>query len=65
MNKAADIELGEARTETLLRITAFNIEARYPDLKNGFRQRCTPEYAAEQMVAIREMCEWLKSHLTS
>ena len=63
--KAADIELNEARTEALLRITAFNIEARYPDLKHGFRQRCTPEYAGEQMMVIREMCEWLKSHLTS
>ena len=63
--KAVGIELDEARTEVLLRITAFNIEARYPDLKTGFRQRCTPEYADEQMMVIREMCKWLKSHLTS
>jgi HEPN domain-containing protein len=63
--KAVDIELDASHTEALLRITAFNIEARYPDLKQGFRQRCTPEYAAEQMKTITEMCQWLRSNLTS
>jgi HEPN domain-containing protein len=63
--KAAGIEPDEAQTEILLRITAFNIEARYPDPKGDFRRRCTAEYAAEQMATIREVLVWLKSHLTS
>jgi HEPN domain-containing protein len=63
--KAAGIEPNEAQTEILIRITAFNIEARYPDPKRDFRRRCTPEYVAEQMAAIREVLAWLKSHLTS
>ena len=61
--KAADLEPNEAQTEILIRITAFNIAARYPDPKRDFRRRCTPEYTAEQMAAIREVVAWLKSHL--
>ncbi len=60
--KAAGLEPDDAQTETLIRITAFNIEARYPDPKGDFRRRCTAEYAAEQMAAIREVLAWLKSH---
>ena len=63
--KAVGIKLDERRTESLIRITAFNIEARYPDIKRDFRRRCTPEYTDEQMKIVREMFEWLKSHLTS
>jgi HEPN domain-containing protein len=63
--EAADLEPNEAQTEALIRITGFNIEARYPDPKREFRRRCTPEYAAEQMATIREVLVWLKSHLTS
>jgi hypothetical protein len=60
--KAAGLEPNEAQTDVLLRITAFNIEARYPDPKRDFRHRCTAEYAAEQMAEIREVLAWLKSH---
>ena len=63
--KAAGLDPDEAQTEVLIRITAFNIEARYPDPKRDFRRRCTPEYGAEQMAAIRKVLAWLKSHLTS
>ncbi len=31
------LELDEARTEVLITVTAFNIEARYPDVKRTFR----------------------------
>jgi len=63
--KAAGLEPNETQTELLIRITAFNIEARYPDPKRDFRRNCTVEYAAEQMAAIREVLVWLKSHRTS
>jgi len=63
--KAAGLEPDETRAELLIRITAFNIEARYPDLKHGFRRKCTPEYTAEQMAAIREVLAWIESHRTS
>ena len=38
-------------------ITAFNIEARYPDLKRSCRERCTAEFTARQMKAIEEVFE--------
>ena len=40
---------------------AFNIEARYPDMKRDFRRTCTPEYTDQQMAAIKEMFAWLRS----
>jgi HEPN domain-containing protein len=63
--KAAGLEPNKSQTELLIRITAFNIEARYPDPKGDFRRNCTAEYAAEQMATIREVMAWLKSHRTS
>jgi len=63
--KAAGLEPNESQTELLIRITAFHIEARYPDPKRDFRRSCTAEYAAEQMATIREVMTWLKSHRTS
>lgn len=65
LTKAAGIEPDGAQTEILIRITAFNIEARYPDPQRGFRQKCTAQYVAEQMTAVREVLAWLKSHLMS
>jgi len=63
--KGANLEPSEKQTEVFLRVTAFNIEARYPDPKQSFRQKCTREYVAEQMAAIGEVLSWLKSHQTS
>lgn len=61
--KAIGLELDEPRTEALLRITAFNIEARYPDMKRDFRRICTSEYTDQQMVMIKELFAWLRSQI--
>jgi len=61
--KDAGIVLDEARTEALITVTAFNIEARYPDMKRAFRQKCTPKYTQRQMTMIKELFGWLRSHL--
>jgi HEPN domain-containing protein len=63
--KTAGLELDEAQTEVLITINAFNIEARYPDFKRSFRQKCTPEYTAYQLTTIKEMFIWLQSCLPS
>jgi hypothetical protein len=57
------LELDETQTDALVTITAFNIEARYPDMKRAFRQKCTPEYTARQMTLIKEVFVWLRSQL--
>lgn len=61
--KAAGLELDEGRVDSLIRITAFNIEARYPDVKRSFRQKCTTEFAWQQMEIIKEVFQWVKSLL--
>jgi HEPN domain-containing protein len=61
--RAAGLEPDEAQTDALITITAFNIEARYPDIKRAFRERCTPEFTAHQMATIKEVFQWLKSLL--
>lgn len=61
--KIAGLEPDEPQTKALLTITAFNIEARYPDLKRAFRQQCTPEYTQRQLVSIKELFVWLRSLL--
>ena len=62
--KAIGIEPNEAQTEALITITAFNIEARYPDFKRSFRQKCTAAYTAYQMATIKELFIWLRSSLS-
>lgn len=51
------------QTEELLTITAFNIEARYPDLKRAFRAKCTAAFTTRQMTRIREVLQWLNTQL--
>ena len=60
---ACGLPLDEARTEVLLAIAEFNLEARYPDLKRTFRVRCTRDYAQAQMARIEETLAWLRSRL--
>ena len=62
--RALQLDLDENRVDTLIAVTAFNIETRYPDFKRSFREKCTAEYAKRQMAVIRETYEWLKSQLT-
>lgn len=59
----AGIEPDKKRSEALARITAFHLEARYPDMKGEFRRRCTPEYTKGEMQTIEEMLHWLESLL--
>jgi HEPN domain-containing protein len=60
---ACGLPLDEARTEMLLAITEFNLEARYPDLKRTFRVRCTRDYAQLQLARVEETMAWLRSRL--
>ena len=62
--KLAKVNLDEDRKKDLLRITSFNIEARYPDIKRSFRKKCTKEFTQDQMENIREIFKWLKKMMT-
>jgi hypothetical protein len=63
--RAAGIELDQEQTQALVTITAFNIEARYPDLKRSFRAKCTPDFTERQMELIKETITWLRSMISA
>ena len=61
--KAAQIETTDQQKHDLVRITAFNLEARYPDYKRDFRKKCTFEFSEIELQKIQEVFSWLKSML--
>lgn len=63
--KHANVEINEGRKNALATITAFNIEARYPDIKRKFRQKCTKKYTETHIEIIKEIFNWLRLHLKS
>lgn len=54
---------GEQR-EALIKITTFNLEARYPDEKRSFRNKCTEDFTRNELAQIEEVFKWLKLMLT-
>ena len=61
--KAAQIRLNDVQQSSLIRITAFNLETRYPDYKKEFRKKCTQQFTRMELEKIREVAKWLKSKL--
>jgi HEPN domain-containing protein len=61
--KQAGIELDDDRRKKLVMITAFNIEARYADIKYSFYKKATPEFTAAALDVIKETRLWLLENL--
>jgi len=61
--EAIEIPLAEARKDALIKITAFNLESRYPDERRTFRKKCSREFAWNELQQIKEIFAWLKSML--
>lgn len=57
----AGITMPAGQKETLIIITAFNLESRYPDEKRSFRIKCTQQYTEAELAKIKEIIKWLKS----
>ena len=57
----AGITFSAKQRETLIVITAFNLESRYPDEKRSFRIKCTEQYTKVELAMIREVIKWPKS----
>ena len=51
--KKCNLELTDKQLEMLLTITEFNLNARYDDYKESFRNKCTDEYTSEQVKNIK------------
>lgn len=63
--RMAGISLSPEKREQLVQITSFNIEARYPDLKRSFRNKCTREFATQQIEGVQDVVKWLRQKMTS
>jgi HEPN domain-containing protein len=61
--KLNELELTPERVEWLVEVTSFNINARYDDDENEFRQKCTPAYTAEWVEKINHLQSWIKTLL--
>lgn len=57
------LEISEEMADYLDEITAFNINARYPDLKQEFYKKCTKEFASHSLKKIEEVRAWLNDIL--
>jgi len=58
-----DLIIPERLCAYLPEIDSFNIEARYPDEKFEFYQKCTRQFAVKYEKIIRELFGWLKKKL--
>ena len=61
LSKLANIQVNENQKSTLMLVTSFNIEARYPDIQRSFRRKSTKEFTQTQMEKIKELFAWLKT----
>lgn len=59
----ANIPLNEVQRDRLIKITAFNLESRYPDERRSFRNKCTEDFTRMERKQVEEIFKWLKSML--
>lgn len=59
--QSAELELSQEQRDSLIKISTFNIEARYPDIKKSFRRLCTKEFTEKEIAEIRGIYQWLMS----
>lgn len=57
------LEFDDEMADYLDIITTFNINARYPDLKQAFYKKCTQEFAVQNITKIEEVRAWLNEIL--
>lgn len=59
----AGIVLSEPQIAQLIKISSFNLKARYPDQKREFRKKCTEEFTENELKQIEEIFRCLRSML--
>ena len=57
------LEFDDEMADKLDAITTFNINARYPDLKQVFYKKCTEEFTSKNIMKIEEVRAWLNDIL--
>lgn len=61
--KAAGLNMDENQMDLFDVITSFNIEARYPDYKHEFYNKCDQKFTTHYIDKIMELREWLLTQL--
>ncbi|MEE4356569.1 MAG: HEPN domain-containing protein [Desulfococcaceae bacterium] len=46
-------------------VNSFNLEVRYPDVRQEFYRKCTKDFADGYFTKIRKQYQWIKSQLKS
>lgn len=59
--EVAGLAMDSQRKDSLIRITTFNLEARYPDESRNFRKICTEEFTRLELTRIKELFQWLNN----
>ncbi len=59
LTEKAGLSPSDEQADLMDLITSFNIAARYPDYKQSFYKKCTPEFTSASINAIKELREWL------
>lgn len=59
----ADLEIDDKLLNDLTTISAFNINARYDDYKNSFKEICTKEFTEIWVKRISELRTWIKEQI--
>ena len=59
----ASLPITDDRRNWFIKVTSFNLEARYPDERRTFRKTCTPAFTETQLRQIDEVFQWLASML--
>ena len=58
--KKTGFEIPDEMFDQLAEFMEFHTEARYPDVKMDFYQKCTREFAAEKYKEIKKVYKWLR-----
>lgn len=61
--KSGELSLTEKQEALLDQVTAYNLEARYPDYKSEFKRRCTEAFCKSELKRIEEMGRWIKAQI--
>lgn len=61
--EATRLEIDESARMFLDEVTAFNIEARYPDYKGSFFKRCTQDFSEKKIKQVKDYLQCLKDNL--
>lgn len=56
-----NVELDETTLNDLKIVNDFNLQTRYPDYKNEFYKKCTPEFVAEELQRIDKLRKWIRN----